>query len=142
MTTRRRTAAWITTLLIALVTAVAGPAAPASAAHGQGVLRTGETLLPGQYLIVPGNAQLIMQTDGNLVLYREGVAGWTPNTWGNPGAYMVMQSDGNLVIYRADGSPAWHSETFGTAADRLVLHDNSRLELQDPTGQVFWWQDW
>ena len=62
-----RTVALVLALITGVVTAFA---APASAAHGQGTLRSGETLLPGQYLIVPGHAQLIMQTDGNLVLYR------------------------------------------------------------------------
>ncbi|MBB3094093.1 hypothetical protein FHR83_001742 [Actinoplanes campanulatus] len=82
--------------------------------------------------------QLRMQTDGNLVLYRNGAAVWTPNTWGNPGAETVMQPDGNLVIYRANKTPAWDTKTYGTAADRLVLFDDGRLELHDLAGQVIW----
>jgi hypothetical protein len=34
---------------------------------------------------------------------------WHSNTAGNPGAVLVMQDDGNLVIYRTNGSAAWAS---------------------------------
>jgi hypothetical protein len=34
---------------------------------------------------------------------------WHSNTAGNPGAVLVMQDDGNLVVYRPNGTPAWAS---------------------------------
>jgi hypothetical protein len=36
---------------------------------------------------------------------------WASNTDGNPGARLILQDDGNLVIYRADGTPLWASNT-------------------------------
>jgi hypothetical protein len=55
---------------------------------------------------VPG--QVIMQTDGNLIVYdAAGAARWTSNTSGNPNAYFLVQNDGNFVIHRADGQPVW-----------------------------------
>ncbi|MEU9481811.1 hypothetical protein [Streptomyces sp. NPDC048191] len=49
--------------------------------------------------------RLVMQYDGNLVLYRkrDGVALWSTHTEGHGGAYAVMQTDGNLVVYTASG---------------------------------------
>jgi hypothetical protein len=84
-----------------------------------------------------GAYELRMQTDGNLVLYRQGTPVWSPNTWGNPGAYTVMQTDGNLVIYKGT-TPLWHTNTYRSAADRLVLFDDGRLELHTTAGQLVW----
>jgi hypothetical protein len=118
-----------------------------SALHRCGQLAPGETMGPGLgqlsscngvYKLVFGNgrinlqgprgtiftlsdysylARLVMQHDGNLVLY------WTPEysgraiygtgTHGNPGAYLAVQDDGNLVIYSPSGRPLWTSDTHG-----------------------------
>lgn len=78
-----------------------------------GILRPGQYLENGIYL-------LLMQSDGNLVLYenfsttRKPV--WASNTDGKGGTYAVIQHDGNLVIYRPNGSgvaPVWATNTGG-----------------------------
>jgi hypothetical protein len=103
------------------------------------VLARGETMIAGDVKRSDnGVYELRMQTDGNLVLYRQGTPVWSPNTWGNPGAYTVMQADGNLVIYSKSGTPLWNSNTYRSAADHLVLFDDGRLELHDVAGQVIW----
>jgi hypothetical protein len=99
--------------------------------HQPKTLEAGHALRAGSY-------ELRMQTDGNLVLYRQGVAIWSPNTWGHSGAYTAMQGDGNLVIYDKNKVPLWHSNTYRSAADRLVLFDDGRLELHDAVGRVVW----
>ena len=75
---------------------------------------------------------LVMQGDGNLVLYKAGVqsnatalwaSGSIPPTWktgggtfGKPG-YLAVQGDGNLVIYATtDGSVMWASNTVQASA--------------------------
>ncbi|MFC4064621.1 LamG-like jellyroll fold domain-containing protein [Actinoplanes subglobosus] len=85
-----------------------------------------------------GVFQLRMQSDGNLVLYRDGAPVWATNTAGNEGAFLVMQGDDNLVLYRVDKTALWHTNTGGSGADRLVLSDDGRLELQDSTFHVYW----
>lgn len=56
---------------------------------------------------------LVMQGDGNLVLYGAGyIPVWASGTSGNPGAILVMQSDGNLVIYQGS-TPIWFTGTGG-----------------------------
>ncbi len=70
---------------------------------------------------------LVMQTDGNLVLYYQSQADplWNSNTEGNAGAYAVMQTDGNLVVYPANGGSAlWSSGTNGTPNATLVMQDD------------------
>jgi hypothetical protein len=59
-----------------------------------------------------GGTVLVMQTDGNLVLQRaDGLAIWTSNTGGNPGAYLVVESQiffgTRVLLFSASGSVLW-----------------------------------
>src|SRR5271165_305894 len=65
-------------------------------------------------------SQCIMQTDGNLVIYGYDGPIWASNTSGNPGAYLNMQNDGNLVIYLPGGSPIWATGTNEIVFDNSV----------------------
>jgi hypothetical protein len=103
-------------------------------AHGEPVLRTGETLTNGQYLTSSnGSYHATLQSDGNFVIYRgstfslpNALWGAFPNDWGNstrslvPGEYTLeMQTDGNLVVYKHEngGKAAfWDLATRHTAA--------------------------
>lgn len=70
------------------------------------------TMLAGDQMVSPNRRTVFtMQSDGNLVLYRDGVARWSTGTWGNPGARLVLQPDGNLVVYSAAGAPLWWTGT-------------------------------
>ncbi|MFC3690384.1 hypothetical protein [Aquipuribacter hungaricus] len=70
-----------------------------------GALARGDVLLPGEVASDDaGDSRLVMQTDGNLVLYRAGVALWSSGTWGNPGAGLVFQEDDNVVVYSSEGT--------------------------------------
>ena len=56
---------------------------------------------------------LNMQTDGNLVLYTQwGYPLWSSGTAGRPGAVAKLQNDGNLVVYQ-NGAAVWQSGTYG-----------------------------
>ena len=53
-----------------------------------------------RYSFAGSHANLIMQEDGNLVIYdRIGRPVWETGTGGNHGATAIFQTDGNLVIY-------------------------------------------
>lgn len=54
-----------------------------------------------------GRFQLVMQTDGNLVLYGPTGALWWTSSNG-PGRTMLFQSDGNLVVYGPNGCSLGH----------------------------------
>lgn len=106
---------------------------------GTNVLGTNQSLSGNQFIRSHvGNHELVMQTDGNLVQYQEGVALWHTGTWGNPGAYAILQGDGNFVIYRSNGTPLWSTNTWGTPANALVMQDDGNVVLYGPGGQVFW----
>lgn len=81
---------------------------------------------------------LILQGDGNLVLYRKDPqqAIWAAGTTGKGAEQLVMQADGNLVLYKAGGIPVWASGSTGTGADHLVAQDDGNLVLYKPGGDV------
>lgn len=109
------------------------------ATPGANFLARGEVLTEGEYLRSDiGNYQLLMQSDGNLVLYQAGFALWETGTSGNPGAYVIFQSDGNLVVHASDGVPLWGTETWQTDASQLVLRDDGDLVLIGSNGHVYW----
>ena len=99
----------------------------------------GQGLQPGQFLRSQNGAYtLIMQGDGNLVLYTaSGQPLWHTNTWGRPGAYAIFQGDGNFVVYQGS-TPLFHTSTHGTAASIFVVQNDSNIVIYGPTGQVFW----
>ncbi|MFV0460282.1 MAG: SpoIID/LytB domain-containing protein [Actinomycetales bacterium] len=79
----------------------------------------GVTRSPQPPMLAPGDRMasadagtvLVMQTDGNLVLYRAGAALWQSRTAGRPGAFAVLQDDGNLVLYSPTGQPLFSTGT-------------------------------
>jgi ABC-type transport system substrate-binding protein len=87
------------------------------------------------------NALFLMQTDGNLVLYRaDGRPKWHAGTYGNPGAFAVFQNDGNFVVYSASRDRAlWNSRTYGRGGDRLAVQDDGNVVIYARSGAVLWW---
>ncbi|MBK8011311.1 MAG: InlB B-repeat-containing protein [Deltaproteobacteria bacterium] len=87
---------------------------------------------------------LYMQTDGNLVLYRQspmtalwwsGTGGRTCNT-ANP-CKVSFQGDGNLVVSQT-GTPLWHTSTYGHPnAVFIVRESKPYLSIVDGT-QILW----
>ncbi|MGM1062736.1 S8 family serine peptidase, partial [Saccharothrix sp. Mg75] len=102
-------------------------------------LLRGEALQAGQSRTsADGRFTLVMQGDGNLVLYTAaGQALWHTNTHGTGATHAVLQGDGNLVVYTAAGVAKWNTGTWGTAADRLIVQNDSNVVLYGPGGQVF-----
>ena len=92
--------------------------------------------------IAPGNSYtlgqyfLIFQTDGNLVLYKNGSqAIWSSGTAGSGATDAWMQADGNFVIYN-NGRPVWQSNTAGTPNPFLSLQADGNLVVY---GQIPVW---
>jgi len=90
----------------------------------------GDKLTPGQYLMSQnGFYKLIMQTDGNLVLYNASGPLWQTATQGS-NFYTIMQSDGNWVVTnpknRAD---VWDTKTFGNPGAVLRVQDDGNVVI-------------
>lgn len=95
-------------------------------------LEPGQSLSSGQQLTSPNSrTTLVMQGDGNLVLYESvppgRVAVWASATDGRAGSRAVMQGDGNLVVVDAGNAPRWDSGTWGNPGSVLVLQDDGNL---------------
>lgn len=100
--------------------------------HCQDTLEPGERLLPGRSVHSPnGKVDLVLQTDGNLVLYRtrDGNPIWATNTNGRHVRECVMQQDGNLVLYDHAGQPLWSSNTYGKNGASLKVQDDGNVCL-------------
>ncbi|HYZ17133.1 MAG TPA: hypothetical protein VE591_12050 [Candidatus Acidoferrum sp.] len=108
-------------------------------------LSAGQTLGADDTVTASNKAyQLVMQRDGNLVIYHLDAQGersdptWASNTTGNAGAQARLQDDGNLVVYRADGTtPLWASNTANRRGANLQLGDDGSLALA-LGGQIVW----
>ncbi|MBF0436373.1 MAG: hypothetical protein HQL77_13490 [Magnetococcales bacterium] len=57
-----------------------------------------------------GGDRVVMQPDGNLVMYKGTTALWDTNTNGKTGAVLGLGSDGNLVVVQ-NGATVWASNT-------------------------------
>jgi LysM repeat protein len=112
------------------------------------VLRAGESLGIDQKLTSSnGKYTLIMQGDGNLVLYTESnTPVWATSTQGSGAVRASLQDDGNLVLYtkeverqfRRDVAVAvWASQTRGENV-RLILQDDRNLVIYTSDGRELW----
>jgi hypothetical protein len=94
----------------------------------------GALLLPGQILVTPDKKyKLVLQADGNLVLYSPYRATWASGTYGKTPGSLVMQTDGNLVLYDASGHPVWSSNTYGNGLSTLVAQQDGNLVIYSKT---------
>lgn len=85
-----------------------------------------------------GNCELILQTDGNLVLYSAGrTALWATSTFGQTDSYAIQQTDGNFVLY-GSGRALWASNTDGNEGATLVLQDDGNLVIYGASGGALW----
>jgi hypothetical protein len=107
---------------------------------------TGGSVLPANRYLGPGDAltasdnssRLVMQGDGNLVLYRvaDGFVLWASDTDGSGATRAVMQYEGNLVVQRSNGTPVRSSATDGRPG--AVLRVSGPSVLIDAYGVVVW----
>ena len=102
-------------------------------------LNPGDALYPNQHLTSHGGElALVMQADGNLVLYAPGGQRvWDTGTDGQWVSRAVMQEDGNFVLYGPVGA-IWSSHTHDHPGSTLVLQDDGNVVIFDPGRQPLW----
>jgi hypothetical protein len=104
-------------------------------------LTPGQKLFPNQALLSPNEwYALVMQDDGNLVLYPIGItqADWSSGTSGRSVAWAAMQNDGNFVVYESSGTPLWSSGTSGSNVAWIALQNDGNLVIYRTDGQPLW----
>ncbi|EGG16394.1 hypothetical protein DFA_09428 [Cavenderia fasciculata] len=94
-----------------------------------------------------GQFNLVMQEDGNLVVYQG--QSWEPrhSIWatgtdnkGQGPFRLTMQHDGNLVLYDINSKPTWASGTDNKGQQPLKLHftNHGALQLIDRHNTLIW----
>jgi hypothetical protein len=104
-----------------------------------------ETIVPGGSVLPQGtfvyseNGKyfLVMQTDGNLVLYRKSDSGVRFATY-RSGSYAVMQSDGNFVEYTSGNQALWHTSTGGNPGAFLAVQNDGNLVVYSSVSAPLW----
>ena len=86
-----------------------------------------------------GRSTLVMQGDGNLVLYRTGgKVRWATSTDGQTITQAIMQGDGNFVMYGPGGVYLWDTATDGHPGAYLVVQDDGNVVIYDPANNPLW----
>ncbi len=90
-----------------------------------------------------GRYKAILQTDGNFVVYDNGVPGWNTSTYGRgaPPYKLVMQSDGNLVFYDKNNGFIWANGSNGRGSGPWYLKmqtDGDLVVTDSPSGKPVW----
>ena len=118
--------------------APAGP--PPAAPTGCGFIDPGKGLASGvTHSSCNKKYDLAMQTDGNLVLYHQGVGAiWATGTNGKGGHTADMQKDGNFVLYTAANKALWSSGTSGEDGAYLAVQDDGNLVVYSAYGKPLW----
>jgi hypothetical protein len=115
-------------------------------------LRPHQSLKPGEALTSSNGAfEFVLQTDGNLVLYRRADerALWASDTMGKVPSELIMQGDGNLVLLGSDPpppppphlvrfpEPIWAAGTDGKPGSFLVMQDDGNAVIYQPNVAVW-----
>ena len=111
--------------------------------RAQGAVETlgaNQQLNINQSLISTDNRyRLVMQGDGNLVLYSYKRALWSSGTAGKPATKAIMQGDGNLVLYDNQSRAYWSSGTAGRGTSNLVMQNDGNLVVYRAGGNPTWY---
>lgn len=126
-----RTAQWLVLVGLLALTSIASAASTLTANQW---LNVNDSLTSTN-----GDFRLVMQGDGNLVLYRlsDSTALWSTQTQGNAGAEAVMQGDGNLVVYK-NGVALWESNTDGYPMSFLNMQNDGNLVIYSSSNNPLW----
>jgi hypothetical protein len=103
-------------------------------------LNPGEHLFQNQDITsADGRFKLVMQPDGNLVLYQNsnGRPLWASNTFQTDVNRAEMQTDGNFVLYHVNNAPAWASNTNVAPGSFVVIQNDGNLVIYRPNFPIW-----
>jgi len=106
--------------------------------YTQNTLASGSTMYTGQKAQTADRKYtLVLQGDGNLVLYSPTRAIWATYTVGSGASSLSMQGDGNLVLYAKNGKPIWWSGTNGRGSSFLAVQQDGNLVTYNSVGATW-----
>jgi len=118
-----------------------GPPLPVEMLNPSGVLTSrlrGGTVFQKGHFRELGKARLVMQSDGNLVVYVEGNrVRWASNTAG-AGHRARLQTDGNLVVYNVSNRALWASNTCCNQGYDLHVQEDGNVVIYAPGWRATW----
>ena len=85
-----------------------------------------------------GRVVLFHQTDGNVVLLHDGTPRWHTGTHGWQSESLVMQGDGNLVLYAPGGTPLWASGTHGHGGGFAAVQEDCNFVVYSAESAPLW----
>jgi hypothetical protein len=95
--------------------------------------------LDGRITSKNGVYSLVMQNDGNLVLYQYNCTPfWATYTAGQPAANATMLKDGNFVVYSKANDILWSSQTAANPGSYVVMQDDGNLVIYAPGPVAIW----
>lgn len=94
----------------------------------------------GSIVSKDGRYKLVLQEDGNVVLYKGKTAVWSTKTQGKAVTKLTMQTDGNLVLYGFANKAVWSSKSVkGTAHTyKLFIQNDGNLVIYNSRGKATW----
>jgi hypothetical protein len=94
--------------------------------------------LGGKWSTCNNKYVLVMQDDGNLVLYNQSRNPiWATGTEGR-GKRLSVQTDGNVVLYDGNNKPLWASNTDGNPNSIFSVQSDGNLVVYRKDGQPIW----
>jgi hypothetical protein len=97
----------------------------------------GGSMMPFQEMkSADGRYKLVMQKDGNLVLYSPNRPIWWTGTGGKQQSKLTLQSDGNLVVYGYADQPIFWTGT--NQRSKLIVQDDGNLVLYNGLNHPIW----
>jgi len=117
--------------LLAVMAAIPAAALGGDYLYGGTQLNIGQSIRSAQ-----GKYSLVMQADGNLVMYRND--GTVRYRLGSTGWFAAMQTDGNFVEYSGMMAPVFNTETSGHPGALLHIQDDGNLVVYSKTFAPLW----
>jgi hypothetical protein len=125
--------AWTSQIISHSINVSGGQAPPANS------LSLNQSLMPNQVIrSFDGRFLLILQSDGNLVLYSPRRAIWSSGTVGRNPGMVILQGDGNFVTYDSQGRAYWATWTQGNPGTSLVVQDDGNVVIYNAQGHPIW----
>ncbi|MFN3806516.1 Ig-like domain-containing protein [Asticcacaulis sp.] len=84
-----------------------------------------------------GNIRLILQNDGNLVLYNVNTYLWGSGTWNTAANVLRLIPNGNVEL-RSPSAVLWQANTAGMGGVKVQVRDNGTWVVVNSSGMVVW----